>query len=204
MTDSDVREDLLEKTGYVDVLLSIIGGHDYPTAIAKVLEKKQPTVTEQLGELKAAGLVSLGERKKAQRYVVEWSALMEEFEGFVFDILEGRKEYGFEKLQAKVKKVGVASLVPLDLLRIFLRQYFSVLLDVGGVTKGYYEICLSFFKALEDLDRKDYQLLVSTFKIDGKLLGELAELMALEISVVELEALQAYIGTDLRKRKPSR
>ena len=56
--------DLLENSTFVEVLLCIISGKDYSSAIAKTLKKSQPTVTEQLKQLEAAQLIKALNRKK--------------------------------------------------------------------------------------------------------------------------------------------
>ena len=46
---------LLQNPTFVQVLLCIISGKNYATAIARVLKKRQPTITEQLKQLEGVG-----------------------------------------------------------------------------------------------------------------------------------------------------
>lgn len=172
--------------------------YDYTTAIAKLLRKKQPTITEQLQELQEAKLVKPVKRGQAQRYQVNWSILSNEFEDFIIEILEGRKEeYDSGVLLSRVKKAGIKRVVPHELFASFLREYFDTLTNLGGLAKDFYDVSLSFFKALSDLDKRRWQKLVKKYGIDGELLSELSSSVSLEISVLELTALQTFIDVPL-------
>jgi hypothetical protein len=198
---AEERESLLQNLTYVEVLLSLVLGYEYPTAIAKLLKKKQPTITEELSVLKHAGLVTLGERTKAQRYVVNWDLLLEELRKFVFDILKGRNEFDSTRLMERVKKRGFYRVFPSDLFKAFLREYYEFLTDAGGLIKDYNDICLGFFKVLADLDQKRWKKVVREYQIDAKLLGELSSFVATEIHLIETAALRDFIDTELPSKK---
>ena len=193
------REALLRNPTYVDVLLSIVLGYECPTAIAKLLRKKQPTITEELSVLRRAGLVSLGERTKAQQYVLNWDMLLDELYGFALEILEERSEWETHRIMERVKEQGIAKVIPAELFKSFLKSFFDVQTDLGGLVKSYYDLCLGFFKALGELNEKEWSELVRRFGIDKKLLGELASFVAIELYINELVALQAAISESPEK-----
>ncbi|MHA1832545.1 MAG: helix-turn-helix domain-containing protein, partial [Candidatus Baldrarchaeia archaeon] len=86
----DKALDLLERPAYVQVLLCVASGKDYATSIARFLKKKQPTVTEQLQELKNAGLIRELERGKYKRFKVNWDLLLKVFYDTVNQLLDLR------------------------------------------------------------------------------------------------------------------
>ena len=193
--------DLLEKPAYTGVLLCIIGGKNYATSIAKHLGKKQPTVTEQLKELEKLGLIKPLKREKSQRYEVNWDILLHTFYDIINEVLDERSEYIAPREIKRIEKIGLEKIVPPELLKIFLKEYFLTLMDIGGKKKGFDEIVFSFFAALNNLNKRQWRKLIKKFEVDEKSLLTLANLMEFEISGVELTALQTYLEFSGRGEK---
>lgn len=208
----DVISDMLEKPTYAEVLLCIIGGKNYATSIARHLGKKQPTVTEQLKELEKVGLIEPLKREKSQKYEVNWNILLQIFYEIVNEVFNERKEYLTKGEIKRIEKIGLKKIVSPVLIKVFLKEYFSTLMDIGGKRKGFDAIVFSFFGALNNLEKRHWRKLVKEFGIDKKSLSILANLMEFEISGVELTALETYLtfsrkgggsGKPLPKRKNS-
>jgi DNA-binding transcriptional ArsR family regulator len=185
---------ILENPTYLEVLLSIINGKNYATAIARYLGKKQPTVTEQLKELEKYKLIKPLKREKSQKYEVNWDLLLKIFYDIISEILTLRgKDFLSKEEEEKIKKIGIEKIVPLMLIKEFLKEYFIFLKDLGGKKKGFDEIIFSFFCALNNLEESSYKKLIRKFGIDGKALKILANLMAFEIYGIEQTALETYL-----------
>lgn len=187
---------ILENPAYLEVLLSIIIGKNYATEIAKYLEKKQPTVTEQLKELEKFKLIKPLKREKSQKYEVNWDLLLEVFYDIVKEVFEIRKDdYLTKEEEEKIKKIGINKIVPPILIKDFLKEYFIMLKDLGGKRKGFDEIIFSFFCAINNLEEKSYKKLIKKFGIDGKALGILANLMSFEIYGIEQTTIETYLDS---------
>jgi DNA-binding transcriptional ArsR family regulator len=182
----------LLSTAYTMVVLAVIAGWDYPSAIAKLLGKTQPTVSEQLLDLKAAGLIRTGERTKAQRYVVNWGPLMEELHRVMTVALKARRSYRKEAFWAQIELVGFERIIPTELFKEFLRRYFLELRELNGIQKTFSEICKSMFKAIDELKDGERLSLAGHYHVDPTLLKDVSALIGLEVDHVELIALQLY------------
>ena len=191
--NSDIIQDLLEKPAYTEVLLSIISGKNYATSIAKCLGKKQPTVTEQLKELEKAGLIKPSKRERSQKYEVKWDILLQVFYEIVNEVFKERKEYLTKAEIKRIENIGLKRVVPPALVKVFLKEYFSTLMDLGGKKKGFDEIVFSFFGALNNLEKRYWRKLIDKFEIDDKSLSILANLMEFEISGIEQTTLMTYL-----------
>jgi DNA-binding transcriptional ArsR family regulator len=191
---------ILENPTYLEVLLSIINGKNYATAIARYLGKKQPTVTEQLKELEKFKLIKPLKREKSQKYEVNWDLLLKIFYDIINEILKLRgKDFLSKEEEERIKKIGIEKIVPPMLIKDFLKEYFIFLKDLGGKRKGFDEIIFSFFCALNNLEESSYKKLIRKFGIDGKALKILANLMAFEIYGIEQTALEAYLTFTSKK-----
>jgi DNA-binding transcriptional ArsR family regulator len=190
---------ILQSTAYVQVLLAVAAGVDYSSAIAKVLTKTQPTVSAQLMELKAAGLVKAGERGKAQKYVINWSPLVHELYYLMRLVLEERKSYRGKAFMTQVRRVGFDRIVPPGLLKEFLRRYFVTLRELNGIQKTFNEILISLFKSIDELKLEELRSIAEHFNVDSLLLKDVSALIGLEADHVELTALES-IADELRKR----
>ena len=74
ITEKQIRT--LEKPEYFDILLEILVGDNYASKIARHLEKKQPTITEQLKNLEILGIIETVKMKGgAKRYQVNFDAI---------------------------------------------------------------------------------------------------------------------------------
>jgi DNA-binding transcriptional ArsR family regulator len=195
---------VLRKPAYVLVLLAIVAGFDYPSAIARELKKKQPTVSEQLKELKAAGLIRLGKRTKAQQYVVNWDPLIYELRYLMDVILKARgKSYRERSFLPRVEKVGFESILPQKLFQSFLKHYFLTLENFPGITKDFEQICLSMFKALDELDvEKELGPIAERFKANRGLLKDVSALIGLDVDHIEHLALQSITDELSEGEKP--
>lgn len=185
--------DALENSTLVQVLLCIISGKNYATAIAKVLKKKQPTVTEQLKQLEGVGLIKALKRRKAQKYDVDWDLLLEVFYDLIEDVLELRKEYFASDELEKIEKTNLQGIIPRDLVKGFLKEYFDTFMSVGGKKKGFDEIIFSFFSAINKLEERDRRRLVRKFRIDEKILAVIADAVEFETYGVEQTALTSFL-----------
>ena len=194
----DKALDLLERPAYVQVLLCVASGKDYATSIARFLKKKQPTVTEQLQELKNAGLIRELERGKYKRFKVNWDLLLKVFYDTVSQLLDLRKFFidVDAKWAEKLRKAKLEGVVPPELVKSFLTEYFSFYVDFGGKAKGFDEIIFSFFSAINHLDRRYWKLLVSKFEIDEESLAALADMVEFEIYGPEMSALTMLLESE--------
>ena len=180
------------KPAYVLVLLAVVAGWDYPSAIARVLGKKQPTVSEQLAELKAAGLIRTGERTKAQHYIVGWDPLIYELQDLMNAILEQRgRDYRDGAFLPTVKRLGLSRILPPELFEDFLKHYFTTLREFRGIQKTFSEVCVSMFKALDELTEKELGLIAERYKADPALLKDVSALIGLEADHIEHLAFQS-------------
>ena len=184
---------LLENSTFVEILLCIISGKDYATAIARVLKKRQPTVTEQLKQLERVGLIKALKRRKAQKYEVDWDLLLDVFYDVVEDVIELRREYLASDELRKIEQTNLQGIIPRGLVKGFLKEYFDTLIDLGGKKKGFDEIIFSFFSAINRLDERDWKRLVRSFKIDETIFSVIANAVEFEIYGVEQTALATFL-----------
>lgn len=187
---SDKQWEMMQNATYLDLLLVIIGGTNYASAIARKLKKRQPTVTEQLKALEKAHLVIPLKREKSQRYEASLSAIEGAFYSLVDEILTARKHYIGKEFLERTRGKAMESALPRALIDAFLKEYIGSALDLGGKRKGIDELILSFFKGLTDLKKDEWKELAKKFNFDEGLLGQLADYMAFEISMAEHVALQ--------------
>jgi len=187
--------ELLEKPAYTEILLCIISGKNYATAIAKELKKKQPTVTEQLKELEKVGLIKPLQREKSQKYEVNWDMLLRVFYDVVDEALEASRARGFvdKKEMGKIREIGIENIIPPSLIKTFLQEYFVTFKEFVSKRKGFDEIIFSFFAALNNLRKTSWRKLVKKFGVDEESLATLANLMEFEISGIEQVALETYL-----------
>jgi DNA-binding transcriptional ArsR family regulator len=206
---SEEVADILQRPTYMEILLCIVSGKNYATSIAKTLEKKQPTVTEQLKKLEKVNIIRPIKREKSLEYKVNWSLLLDEFYSIINEVMDARKEFLHDV--NKIKKYGLKKIVPPSLFRTFLMEYSSTILELGGKKKGFGEIVFSFFAAINNLEKERWKRLIEIFKVDEKSLSFLANLMATELIIIEQTALETYLdtikgednGKSLSKRKNS-
>ncbi|WP_456330731.1 ArsR family transcriptional regulator [Archaeoglobus sp.] len=189
--DLDKILDVLERPAYVDVLLSIVSGKNYATSIAKVLGKKQPTVTEQLRELEKLGLIRPIRRDKSKKYEINWELLLDVFYTTVREIICLREEFLFsgKKRFTSMSREELEKVIPPDFIKRFLKEYFETLIEIGGKRKGFDEVIFCFFNALENLEKEEWEKLVKKFNLDEKAISEIANLISFELSAVEQVAL---------------
>lgn len=198
MIKTDDVTDVLENPTYVAILLCIINGENYAMAISKTLEKRQPTVTEQLKELERVGLIKALKRRKAQCYEVNWDLLLDVFYGAVSGILELREKYlahGWKRELALIKKVNLQGIIPKALVEVFLKEYFTTFLAVGGKAKGFDEIIFSFFAAIYRLSKSKLRKLAVSAGIDEKVLLAVAHAAEFELYGTEIVALENVLDT---------
>lgn len=188
--------DLLENSTFFEVLLCVISGKDYSSAIAKALKKSQPTVTEQLKQLEAARLIKALNRKKAQAYEVNWDLLFEIFYDVVYDAIALREEYLEKDELKRITRTSLEGIIPRNMFKKFLIEYFSTLQDLGGKRKGLDEIILSFFLAMEKLNKRDWKKLLSKFGSDENNLATIANAVGYEVFAIEQTALIMLLDND--------
>ncbi len=185
--------EVLEKPTYTEVLLCIVSGKNYATAIAKFLNKKQPTVTEQLSLLEKLQIIKFKARGKAKEYEVNWDVLLTIFYDIIEEVLDTRSDFLSKKEIEKIKKLGIKNIVPPKLIKTFLREYFLTFVELGGKRKGFDEIIFSFFSALNNLEKKYMRKLAKIFRTDEDVLYSLANLIEFEISGIEQTAIMTYL-----------
>ena len=185
--------EILENITYTEVLLCLISGKNYSTSIAKVLGKKQPTVTEQLNKLYELGLIFLKERKKAKIFEVNWDLLIRIFYDIINETLELRGEYISKEDLNKIKNCDLKKVIPPKLIKDFLREYYFTLNELGGKKKGFDEIIFSFFAAINNLEEEHWNRLIKLFKINGEILKVISNLMEFEIAGIEKVAIETYL-----------
>jgi hypothetical protein len=193
--------DLLQNYTFMEILLCIISGKDYSSIIAKTLRKSQPTVTEQLKQLETARLITALKRKKAQAYEVNWDNLFEIFYDTLYDGLKLRENILDESGLKKITRTNIEGIIPRDLFKSFLREYFSSLKDLGGKKKGFDEIIFSFFAAIKNLGSKNWRKLLKQYEIDGKILAYISDKMEFEIYGVEQTSLIMIIDENENQNK---
>lgn len=191
----DEVSDVLENPTYLEVLLCILTGRNYATAIARCLKKKQPTVTEQLKVLERHNLIKPLKRGKSQRYEVNLRVLLDIFYDIIGQVLNIRREFIKKRELKKIEKTELDKIIPPELITNFLKEYFETFLEMGGKRKGFDEIIFSFFCAINNLEDSYRRKLVKKFNIDGKLLEPIANLMELEMSGLEEAALIVCLET---------
>jgi len=196
--------DVLEKFTYTEILLYIIGGKNYATSIARLLKKRQPTVTEQLKVLEKLQLIKPIKRDKSKKYTVNWDILLEVFYEVVNDVLQNRKEFLSKEEVKRIEEIGIENIIPPRLIKDFLGEYAFAYMEFGGKRKGFDEIIFSFFSALNNLDKSYRKRLVKEFDIDEKSLLALANLMEFEISGLEQAALMTYLDMSNDERQKSK
>jgi len=185
--------EVLEKPTYTEVLLCIVSGKNYATAIAKFLNKKQPTVTEQLSLLEKLQIIKFKARGKAKEYEVNWDVLLTIFYDIIEEVLDARSDFLSKKEIDKIKKLGIRNIIPPELIKTFLKEYFLTFVELGGKRKGFDEIIFSFFSALNNLEKRYMKRLSKIFGVDEDALYSLANLMEFEISGIEQTAIMTYL-----------
>lgn len=186
--------EILRKPAYLETLLSIAEGKDYASSIADYLDKKQPTVSEQLKKLEELGLIKQSERGRAKKYEVCWGDLLRVFYTIVKKGINLRGMYFQGKDQENLKK-SLREIVPPELVKkTLLKEYMSNFRAIGGKKKGFDELIFSFFGALNNLESKYIKKLVEIFKVQDKEdLLDLAHIMEFEIWGVEMNAITCYL-----------
>ena len=179
----------MENPTLLEIFLLVGQGTNFASAIAKKLEKKQPTVTEQLKMLESIGLVKPLERGKAQRYAVDWGPIVESFYSVADEALRSRNRYDGGEFLSRVETAGLSRLFPAEFIQRFLQEYISVLLDIGGKRKGLRELVFAFFRGIVDLDKNEWRGLVRKYDLNSRLAQDVAYGVAIENSVVEQTAL---------------
>ena len=196
--DLDRVLDILERPAYVEVLLSIAIGRNYATSIARYLKKKQPTITEQLAQLESLGLIKPISRRKSKEYEVEWDLLLMVF----YDVIrEASRRIPLTREEKKVFKKDLEKIIPPELVKVFLQEYFETFSEFGGKKKGFDEIIFSFFSALYNLDKPYWRKLENRFNIDGKNLAVLANFMQFWVNGIEQTALMSHLDSQSKKAR---
>jgi len=186
---------VLRNATFWEIILAIIRGKDYATAIAKDLGKKQPTVTEQLQVLRKSQLIRPAKREKAQRYELNWEAILRAFYEVVFEaldfVLKFRKHLAPAISHLKINSVqDLEKIIPEELIKSFLKEYSTTVAAFGGKKKAFDELVFSFFCALSNLERQHWNLLCKKFNVSNeKALLIVAEVLEFEIYGIELTAL---------------
>lgn len=181
--------DLLERYTFFEVLLCVIGGKNYSSAIAKTLKKSQPTVTEQLTRLRATQIIKALNRGNAQTFEVNWELLFEIFYNIVYQTVTVRKECFQENEIKRLTRASLEGIVPRSLFKDFLREYYYTFRDSGGKKKGFDEIIFSFFLALAELDKADWKKIINQYGIDGDILATVSNALGFEVYGIEQTAL---------------
>jgi len=204
MTDGGPLK-VLRNTTFWEIILAIIRGKNYATAIARDLGKKQPTVTEQLEVLRKSQLIRPAKREKAQRYELNWEAILRAFYEVVFEALDFvskfRKRLAPEIRRLKITHVqDLKKVIPEELIKSFLKEYSTTIAAFGGKKKTFDELVFSFFCALSNLERQHWSLLCKKFNVsDEKALLTIAEVLEFEIYGIELTALIGCLTVDKRR-----
>ncbi len=179
---------LLENPTYFEILLCVIGGKNYATAIARYLGKTQPTVTEQLSLLEKEDIIVLKKRGRAKEYEVNWKLLLKIFYDITSEIIKGRQDFLTKEEGEILRKVKLKEIIPPEFFKEFLREYSSAA-ELAAKRKGYDEIIFSFFSALNHLDAPYRKKLVQKFNIDDTTLRVISRLMEFEVNGVEQTAI---------------
>ena len=101
----------------------------------------------------------------------------------------------------KITRTNLEGIIPRELFRSFLKEYFSTLKNLGGKKKGFDEIIFSFFVAIERLDKRDWKKLLTQYQIDEKNLEDVANVVGFEIAAVEEIALAGLLMSKETKKK---
>lgn len=188
----------LEKLEYVGVIIQIIDGKNYATAIAKALNKKQPTVTEQLNTLESLNIIKKIGRSKAKTYLVNFNLIYEYFYSMVGEFVSARKkgdDFGIFNVKElkKLNSKSIRDTIPKELIRGFLEFYAISAGLIGSKYKGFDEIVISFFGALEKINKSKKEYLIKVFKINERTFNTIINLMAFETVSVEKAAVETFL-----------
>lgn len=189
---------ILEKPHYQDILFCIMQNKNYSSIIARTLNKKQSTITEQLKDLEKVNLIEPLKRTKSQKYKINWTLILRVFYDIIKEVLINRKEYFVDRDIEKIDQVGVEIIIPQELIIEFLKNYFSTLSDVGGKRKSFDELVFSFFLALNKLDEnkldeKTLDKIMKKYRIDKNMFLNIADIMCIELYITELITLQNLV-----------
>lgn len=171
---------------------------NYSSIIARTLNKKQSTITEQLKDLEKVNLIEPLKRTKSQKYQINWTLILRVFYDIIKEVLINRKEYFVDRDIEKIDQVGVEIIIPQELIIEFLKNYFSTLSDVGGKRKSFDELVFSFFLALNKLDEnkldeKTLDKIMKKYRIDKNMFLNIADIMCIELYITELITLQNLV-----------
>lgn len=177
---------ILNKPEYMTVLLEIMVGNDYASKIAKDLEKKQPTITEQLNSLEELEIVHVKKRTKAKKYEVNNEIVVEA----VYSMIEEFKDFWMEadsigifskERLKKMSRKGIEKSIPPKLILDFFHHYAIGLVDVvGGELRGMGDILRTFFGALDVLDEEEKERLFQAYKITKRNFKEIVHFMSFD------------------------
>src|SRR5579862_3835723 len=106
---------VLEKPEYVNVLLSMLRGKRYSTAIAKDLGRSQSTVVEELYQLQKSGIILKEERTKAQEYSIASST--------VYMLVIERLRRLLNSIRVQLKQDRIKEIFPTEMHWRFLTNY---------------------------------------------------------------------------------
>ena len=176
----------LEKPEYVAILLEIMGGTDYASSIARELDKKQPTITDELAQLEQLGIVQVAKRTKAKKYRVNMDVLAEA----VYSMIEEFRDYWLETdslgilSNSKLEKLGrraIERAMPDAFIKDFFENYAVGIVGViPGEVRGISDIVRSFFGALDALDNKEYDRLLRAYELRKNTLDLIVRFMSFD------------------------
>ncbi|KXA91697.1 hypothetical protein AKJ64_04590 [candidate division MSBL1 archaeon SCGC-AAA259E17] len=195
-------EKLLSVPEYMAVFLFVAGGNNYASAIAKRLDKKQPTASKQLKKLEETELIEVAERGKAKKFKVNWDIFFEMFYNHLNSSLEYRKGTLIEDIKDinSLQEEGLRNLVPPELVKTVFKGYTSGIEVVGGGRKkGFGEMVMSFFSALknmhEEIEGENYwEKLIEEYNVGNEdKLYELADTMEIYNWFLEYNAITSRL-----------
>ena len=150
-------------------------------------------------DLKDAGLVLELERGKYKRFKVNWELLLKIFYDVINQLLDLRKDSIVDvdvEWATRIKNAKLEKIVPPELVKSFLTEYFSFFVEFGGKAKGFDEIIFSFFSAINHLDKPYWKRLIENFGVNEELLEALADIMEFEIYGTEMSALTMLLESE--------
>lgn len=201
----------LEKPEYFEVVMQILYENNYASKIARSLEKKQPTITEQLNSLERLDIIIPLETKGgAKKFRVNFGVIADYVYSMILEFRDFRLSgfdigiFGQSKLE-KLDYKSIENALPRDLLKEFFEFYAIGQIDlVGGKKKRIDEIVLSFFAALDDLNNDERNRLIKEYEVKKTNFETIIDLMSFEAIYKERVAITTAIQMrEKGNKKPS-
>ena len=141
---------LLENPTYFEIAIAISDEYNYATKIAKFLDKKQATVTEQLKLLEENKIIIPEKRGLSQVYSINWQILLGAFKEVTVEIIRRQQKFIGHSI-IDLRKFSIENALPHELIRHFLQKYSAELALIGATPKPLSVLVPSMVIAINNL-----------------------------------------------------